>query len=217
MPGSATTELRVEENSIDRILAMTVECMARSGYEGASTKEIAAAAGVSKSLLHYHFDSKEELMLRAIERLAEEIAADIRQRAPRGATAEQRLRAAAEDLHQLLFADRTRTAFMTVMYATAIHSDRVRERLQRYRARELELIQTTLAEALGVAAQRAPFLSALAGVVQTCMLGVIASAAAGEEEAELRRRWNEIRDLILSILPDTELKKEPDTMRGAGR
>jgi len=44
-----------------RILAAAEEIFAARGFEGASTREIAARAGVNISSLHYHWDSKETL------------------------------------------------------------------------------------------------------------------------------------------------------------
>src|SRR5438445_12805151 len=44
-----------------RILGAAEEVFAAKGYEGASTREIAARAGVNISSLHYHWESKETL------------------------------------------------------------------------------------------------------------------------------------------------------------
>lgn len=44
-----------------RILAAAETIFAARGFEGASTREIAARAGVNISSLHYHWDSKETL------------------------------------------------------------------------------------------------------------------------------------------------------------
>src|SRR6185503_13508992 len=44
-----------------RILAAAEEVFATKGFEGASTREIAAKAGVNISSLHYHWESKETL------------------------------------------------------------------------------------------------------------------------------------------------------------
>lgn len=44
-----------------RILEAAEEIFATSGFEGASTREIAARAGVNISSLHYHWESKETL------------------------------------------------------------------------------------------------------------------------------------------------------------
>jgi TetR/AcrR family transcriptional regulator len=45
----------------ETILRAAFETFAESGYEGASIADIAKAAGVPKSLVQYHFGSKEEL------------------------------------------------------------------------------------------------------------------------------------------------------------
>jgi AcrR family transcriptional regulator len=44
-----------------RILAAAEEVFASRGFQGASTREIAARAGVNISSLHYHWESKETL------------------------------------------------------------------------------------------------------------------------------------------------------------
>lgn len=56
------TKKNKTNNSIQMILDATVKCISKFGYEGASMVEIARAAGVSKSLLHYHFKSKQDLV-----------------------------------------------------------------------------------------------------------------------------------------------------------
>lgn len=44
-----------------------MEVMARKGYDGASIQEVAAAAGVTSGLIHYHFKNKEEILLAVVE------------------------------------------------------------------------------------------------------------------------------------------------------
>src|SRR5437899_8402027 len=44
-----------------RILTAAEEVFAAKGFQGASTREIAAKAGVNISSLHYHWESKETL------------------------------------------------------------------------------------------------------------------------------------------------------------
>ena len=45
-----------------RIVAAGIRCIARDGVSGASISAIAAEAGVSKALLHYHFAHRAELL-----------------------------------------------------------------------------------------------------------------------------------------------------------
>lgn len=63
-PGSSTKA---------RILAAAQEVFATKGFDGASTREIAARAGVNISSLHYHWDSKETLYRAIFERIYQQL------------------------------------------------------------------------------------------------------------------------------------------------
>lgn len=62
MPRSALQKARdAPQSTKARILAAAEAVFASKGFAGASTREIAAAAGVNISSLHYHWESKETL------------------------------------------------------------------------------------------------------------------------------------------------------------
>jgi AcrR family transcriptional regulator len=48
-----------------------IKVFSRKGYEGATTEEIARAAGLTKGALYFHFDSKEEVFFEVIKALTE--------------------------------------------------------------------------------------------------------------------------------------------------
>lgn len=52
------------------IVAGLQAVMALHGYEGASVAQIAQAAGLTTGLVHYHFQSKQEILLALIEHLS---------------------------------------------------------------------------------------------------------------------------------------------------
>ncbi|MDG1480159.1 MAG: TetR/AcrR family transcriptional regulator [Myxococcota bacterium] len=54
--------------------------MATAGYERASIQAIAAAAGLTAGLLHYHFGSKEKILLAVLDTIEEAITARFEQR-----------------------------------------------------------------------------------------------------------------------------------------
>lgn len=56
-----------------RILVAAQEVFAAKGFEGASTREIAARAEVNISSLHYHWESKETLYLAIFERIFQQL------------------------------------------------------------------------------------------------------------------------------------------------
>jgi AcrR family transcriptional regulator len=63
-----------------RLLNATIECLVTFGYAGTTTPRIAEAAGVTRGAQVHHFRSKEDLVVAAVEHLAQQrIQAAIRQ------------------------------------------------------------------------------------------------------------------------------------------
>lgn len=63
-----------------RLLNATIECLVTYGYAGTTTPRIAEAAGVTRGAQVHHFRSKEDLVVAAVEHLAQQrIHAAIRQ------------------------------------------------------------------------------------------------------------------------------------------
>ncbi|MDQ0916048.1 TetR/AcrR family transcriptional regulator [Paenibacillus sp. V4I5] len=52
----------------DKLLLATIDLMAEKGYDGTTTKEIAAVAGVNEVTLFRHFGTKEKLLAAAFNR-----------------------------------------------------------------------------------------------------------------------------------------------------
>src|SRR5262245_15047346 len=57
----------------DRILAAAVDLFAERSFDGATTREIAARAGVTQPLLNYHYRSKDDLWRAAVDSLFESL------------------------------------------------------------------------------------------------------------------------------------------------
>jgi TetR/AcrR family transcriptional regulator len=57
----------------DRILAAAVDLFAARSFDGATTREIAARAGVTQPLLNYHYRSKDDLWRAAVDSLFESL------------------------------------------------------------------------------------------------------------------------------------------------
>jgi AcrR family transcriptional regulator len=71
------TEAVVAEGARERILAAAVERIATDGIDDVRIARIAMAAGVSTSLVHYHFETREALLEQALE-YSYELAGDVR-------------------------------------------------------------------------------------------------------------------------------------------
>lgn len=75
-----------------QIVDAMLDVMAREGYEGASIAAIAEVADLTPGLLHYHFSSKQQMLLAAIEALVAMVHERFAQRvAAAGSTPAQRL------------------------------------------------------------------------------------------------------------------------------
>jgi AcrR family transcriptional regulator len=66
-----------ERGARERILAAAVERIASDGIDGVRIARIAMDAGVSTSLVHYHFETREALLEQALE-YSYELAGDVR-------------------------------------------------------------------------------------------------------------------------------------------
>ncbi len=60
-----------------QISSALVEVMAKRGYDGASVADIASAARLTPGLVHYHFGSKQEILLAALDDLVARHAAEL--------------------------------------------------------------------------------------------------------------------------------------------
>lgn len=61
-------EVETNRSTAEKLLLAAIEVMAEKGYLGASTKEIAAAAGVNEVTLFRHFGCKSNLLEAALDR-----------------------------------------------------------------------------------------------------------------------------------------------------
>ena len=135
--------------TIERIMQSTVDTVARRGAEGATLKDIATGAGVSKALLHYHFKSKEELLIESLKYLSKDIAGEILDDLKAKSPSVELALEAARDLYSRLIRNEIRVRFLTQVYGTAIHNDRLRKGVQNYLALEGELILNLIRVSLG--------------------------------------------------------------------
>jgi AcrR family transcriptional regulator len=76
---------------------------AAKGFEGASTRDIAAAAGVNISSLHYHWESKETLYFAVFENIYDRIVDLLRSSIPSAAPGRQTSRQVVDDAVGRLF------------------------------------------------------------------------------------------------------------------
>jgi AcrR family transcriptional regulator len=80
------------EETRARILAAALKVFRERGFEAATMREIAAAAGVAVGAAYYYFDSKDALVMAFYEQAQEEMAPALEETLAASRTLEQRLR-----------------------------------------------------------------------------------------------------------------------------
>jgi AcrR family transcriptional regulator len=72
VPAPRRTQAQRSAAMRTRLLDATVECLVANGYAGTTTQRVAELAGVTRGAQVHHFRSKEDLVVAAIEHLAEQ-------------------------------------------------------------------------------------------------------------------------------------------------
>ncbi|MEQ9365218.1 MAG: helix-turn-helix domain-containing protein [Leptospirales bacterium] len=187
--------------SVKNMLDAAIHCVGRVGYEKATTRDIADRAGVSRGLVHYHFDSKEELLLAALSHMAVDVATKIWAHINvQNLRPDDTLRVL-DDLYEYYFSDRIKMSFLTSMYGASLNSAKLKTRVEIYRLEERKLIESTFQATMGPYLEqiRVPF-ERIVGLIQTFILGLSVSSAFIHDEEEIMRRYQDIRSFIAEVL-----------------
>jgi AcrR family transcriptional regulator len=116
-----------------RILQTTMQCFRAYGYEKSSMKLISAKAGVSQTLLHYHFETKEKLFQAAIDDMAKTMFAKASAQLSHGASVRDGLTEATGLLYTLFIDNLDAVTFMVEFAAAANHNEFLRTAYVDYR------------------------------------------------------------------------------------
>lgn len=182
------------------ILDAAEACFSRGGYAGAAMREIAEKAGVSKSLLHYHFQSKEhlfvEVQMRAYERLAKRVAAavaPIESGKERGLLAFDALVATLRESNDL--------AVQAELWAGALSNEKLRVHVVRLREFFRGLLVTSMQDILGEDLARVPMTAEQAAdLVWATLNGIGIESAFGEAHERIERAISALRLLATIAL-----------------
>lgn len=130
-----------------QILTESARLFATAGYDGTSMRDIAAACGISKSLLYHHFADKDEIFARIALGSTRELCEFVTARIPEDGTPSQRIRAfmmgTAEYFHRYRWAWLASTS----SFWSDPEARRQKERMM-WRDRYEGLLRTLLSEAV---------------------------------------------------------------------
>lgn len=188
-----------------RLLDATIDCLVTYGYAGTTTPRIAELAGVTRGAQVHHFRSKEDLVVAAVEHLAQ-----------------QRTQAAIRELGQVdSIPDPVATALSflweahqgpmfiaTVELWVAARTDRV---LAGHIERVEPVVNSTLIAAIAQLMPGHPAQKEIRNVVYTAMdalRGILVSSFIDDDPHRARRRWERacvhLRQVAVGVLPQPD-------------
>ena len=101
----------------EKILQAAFDVLSREGYENTSIKQIAEQAGVAQGLVHYHFKSKQRLVLAVLQFVCQNLEI--------GVEGEAGAMAAFEDSKQKIKEDRGSNALYVQLIGIALHDPEI--------------------------------------------------------------------------------------------
>jgi AcrR family transcriptional regulator len=186
-----------DSDAVERILAAAEHCFRGTGYADSSMREIAERAGVSKSLILYHFASKEhlytELQLRVYERIARRVKDSI---AEHGGTTEER---ALIGLDSLMAAVRERNdvAVHAMLSARALSNAAFAPHVRKMRRELKALLYRTMEEIFGAEAGRLPTtLEAAADLLWAALTGLGIESALDDSSDQPDAGYSALRTIV---------------------
>ena len=181
---------------MQRIVDAAARLFGREGFERASMLDVARAAGVSKGLLHYHFESKEHLLIEAQRAIFRQIHRRFEARSRAG---ERGLQPALEGLDALwlsLVDLRRASSFLVETMSLATREGPVRDHLDTFYAEADSLLEsgvrTVFADQLD---QLVLPPDRLAHLVRVSLHGLVIELAYARDDAELARVEAAYRDM----------------------
>jgi AcrR family transcriptional regulator len=204
LPSSmALSEQLPAGDPVERILEAAERCIRSYGFAGASVRSIAELAGVSKSLVLYHFGSKEQLYVQVQTRVYERLAASIRSAVSRckGGVVERGMVALDALFEELR--ERNDLAAQTLLGARALTSEALRRDVDALRRKMRALLRDTMREVLGDDAPLPFDIETAADLLYAALAGIGMEAAFDDAPERTDRALQALRILVQLALAGT--------------
>lgn len=189
--------------TVTRILDAAARLFGRDGYRGATMHAVAEAAGVSKGLLHYHFNSKEHLLIEAQRATFRQVHKRMAERVGRGDVG---MGTAVEGLDAIWSAVREMHSWAPFMVETMSLSSSdapIRERLDAFYVESEGLLVEAMERIFSADRDRLTLPTPrLARLVRITLHGLIIELAYARNDAELARvdeAYADLRDVFVRI------------------
>ncbi|NOY26821.1 MAG: TetR/AcrR family transcriptional regulator [Oligoflexia bacterium] len=210
----ADSRTRRGARSVQRIVRAASRVIGRSGYDGASMGAVAAEAGVSKGLLHYHFDSKEDLLIEAQRVAFRELHRRFSERAKRGDRGLEAALDALDAMWRSIRGLRGGAAFIVETLAMASHNGALSQRISSLYGESTQLldeaIQLVFADELQDLAVSPDRMAVLIRVLLEGLTVELAQAHTAEDAARVDQAYRDFRELFERYVLSGHRMSAPD-------
>ncbi|GAC1618330.1 MAG: TetR/AcrR family transcriptional regulator [Candidatus Dormibacteraceae bacterium] len=187
----------------DKIVAGAYRALVRSGYSNTSVKDIAAEAEVAPGLVHYYFESKEDLLVAAIEYgcagttldVGSFLGMDPAAAARKGFETEKLQLRTAPDLYRLVLD----------MFGVGLHNPKIAAAVERYIRERLDVIKGIGHALVAGAPVRSP-IDGIAAVIWGAFVG-ISLQKLNDPEFDADQALDALADMVFSYLPQAAGKE----------
>lgn len=189
---------RLKREREERILDAAAAVFAEKGYHGATIREIARQADVADGTIYNYFDSKFDLIIRILSRIAEleRLPAELTD-GLRGDPREFFVAAFRERLDRIEHGEEMLRAVLPQVFV----NDQLRGRFyHQYAARIATLLEGYLRAQIELGRFKPADVALLTRIVQATFIGLLVLRILGDEP--LHERWSEIPDLLGSVFFD---------------
>lgn len=198
---TASKRVNLSNKSVRLILRAAQDLWTRDGYHGASLKEIAATAGVAKSLVHYHFESKEHLLIELQADWCHRVARAIRARVEATPPSAAAAFAALDQVFEAMVMTRAQFPFALELWRQSVVNPSVRERLRAFDRELCALYVEGLVTALGPLAARLPVPPVrAAALIQAVLDGIGLRLFLEDDVVAVRRTFDDAKALLITAL-----------------
>lgn len=189
--------------TVARILDAAAKTFGRDGFQGASMTAVAKAARVSKGLLHYHFQSKEHLLLEAQRSTFRHLHARFRDRFQRGDRGVPTALDALDALWASLRDMQVWAPFMVETLAMAAQGSPLRDDVDHLISESMGLLHDGIDGVFGADVSRLPVPpDRLAGLVRVALYGLVVELALAKTDADraaVDLAYRDLRDLFARL------------------
>jgi AcrR family transcriptional regulator len=129
------------EASRQHVLDAAVKTLAKRGFANTSVSDIADTAGMSKGVVHYHFASKEDLVIRVLGQCHDVLSSRIRKAWSEPGTPTERIRRALREMWATRTDGSPEMTVLADMMALGVHDPKIKKALaNRFQASRAELV-----------------------------------------------------------------------------